>query len=142
MIPFQQLSSALLELALSNVSAVIVKLKCLGATTAQPQSGRPHKLAERDHRVLKCVKIVCPRLQYSLPSSKLPLEETSAQELFIESFMKWVSMAEQPHTSLRSPCAMSSIGWKGVKLVGLWKLVLWSDESLFSIWQSDGQIWF
>ena len=28
--------------------------------------------------------------------------------------MKCVSMAEQPHTSLRSPCAMSSVGWSGV----------------------------
>ena len=29
--------------------------------------------------------------------------------------MKWVSMAEQPHTSLRSPRAMPRIGWRGVK---------------------------
>ena len=36
--------------------------------------------------------------------------------------MKWVSMAEQLHTSLRSPCAMSSVGWSGVMLtsIGLW----------------------
>ena len=36
--------------------------------------------------------------------------------------MKWVSMAEQPHTSLRSPCAMPSVDWSGVKLaaIGLW----------------------
>ena len=33
------------------MSAVIVKWKCLGATTAQPRSGRPHKLIERDRRV-------------------------------------------------------------------------------------------
>ena len=47
--------SALLELPRSTVSAVIVKLKRLGATTAQPRSGRPHKLTEQDHRVLKHV---------------------------------------------------------------------------------------
>ena len=36
--------------------------------------------------------------------------------------MKWVSMVEQPHASLRLPCAMPSIGWSGVKLttIGLW----------------------
>uniref|UniRef100_UPI00358DF37F voltage-dependent L-type calcium channel subunit alpha-1D-like n=1 Tax=Myxine glutinosa TaxID=7769 RepID=UPI00358DF37F len=45
--------SALLELLWSTVSAVIVKWKRLGATKAQPQSGRPHKLTERDCRVLK-----------------------------------------------------------------------------------------
>jgi hypothetical protein len=42
------------------------------------------------------------------------------------------SMAEQPHTSLRSPCAMPSVCWNGN--------VLWSAESCFTIWQS-GQIW-
>uniref|UniRef100_A0A8C7CV03 Unconventional myosin-IXAa-like n=1 Tax=Oncorhynchus kisutch TaxID=8019 RepID=A0A8C7CV03_ONCKI len=45
--------SALLELPQATVSAVIVKWKRLGATTAQPRSGRPHKLTEWDRRVLK-----------------------------------------------------------------------------------------
>jgi hypothetical protein len=39
--------SALIEPSRSTVSAVIVKWKRLGATTAQPRSGRPHKLTER-----------------------------------------------------------------------------------------------
>ena len=36
--------------------------------------------------------------------------------------MKWVSMAEQLHTRLRSPCAMPNVGWSVVKLtaIGLW----------------------
>ena len=45
--------SALLELHQSTVRAVIVKWKRLGATTAQLRSGRPHKLTERDSRVLE-----------------------------------------------------------------------------------------
>ena len=45
--------SALLELPQSTLSAVIVKWKHLGATTAQPRSGRPLKLTERNCRVLK-----------------------------------------------------------------------------------------
>jgi transposase len=36
--------SALVELPRSTVSAVIVKWKCPGATTAQPRSGRAHNL--------------------------------------------------------------------------------------------------
>jgi hypothetical protein len=40
-----------------------------------------------------------------------------------------VSMAEQLHTSLRSPCAMPSIGWSGVKLAAIG---LWSSGNLFS----------
>jgi transposase len=69
--------SALLELPQSTVSAVFVKWKRLGATTAQLRSGRPHKLTEWDRRELKRVAIVYPRLQHSLrvPSC---LEATSA----------------------------------------------------------------
>ena len=47
--------------------------------------------------MLKRVNIGCSRLQHSLPSSKLALETMPAQELFVGSSMKWVSMAEQPH---------------------------------------------
>jgi hypothetical protein len=76
----------------------------------------------------------------------LPLEAILAQELFVGSFMKWISMAEQLHTSLRSPCAMPKVGWRSVKLgdhwtLEQWKHVLWSNESLFTIWQSDKVIW-
>ena len=46
--------SALLEL-LRIGAAGIVKWKCLGATTAQLRTGRPHKLIEWDRRVLKHV---------------------------------------------------------------------------------------
>jgi hypothetical protein len=51
--------------------------------------------------------------------------EFQAQELLVGRFMKWVSMVEQPHTSLRSLCAMPSVGWNGVKLaaIGLWILM-------------------
>ncbi|CDQ80227.1 unnamed protein product [Oncorhynchus mykiss] len=59
---------------------------------------------------------------FNVAPSKLPLEVTSAQGLFVGSIMKWVSLAEHPHTSLRSPCAMPSVGWHGVNLavIGLW----------------------
>ena len=59
---------------------------------AQPRSDRPHKLTERDRRVLK--RVVRKNHLSSIPSSKLPLEEMSAQVLFAGSFMKWVSIAE------------------------------------------------
>ena len=56
--------SALLELPRSIVSDDIVKWKPLGATTAQPQSCRPHKLTEQDRRVLK--SIVCKNCMSSI----------------------------------------------------------------------------
>ena len=52
--PFQQVSSSNICPAICpTVSAVIVKWKCVGATTAQPWSVRPKRLTERDHQVLK-----------------------------------------------------------------------------------------
>jgi hypothetical protein len=33
--------------------------------------------------------------------------------------MIWVSMAEQPHTNIRSPCAMPRVGRSGVKLADI-----------------------
>jgi hypothetical protein len=38
-------------------------------------------------------------------------------------------MAEQQHTSLRSPCAMPSFGWSGVKLAAIG---FWSSGNEFS----------
>ena len=69
------------------------------------------------------------------------MEATQAQEQFVWSLMKWVSMVQQPHTRLGSPCVVPSVGWSDVKLAAKWKRILWSDEFRFTIWQSDGQIW-
>jgi hypothetical protein len=43
--------------------------------------------------------------------------------------MKWVSMAEQLHTNLRSPCVMASISRSSVKLAAIG---LWSSGNAFS----------
>ncbi|PIO02973.1 hypothetical protein AB205_0175040, partial [Aquarana catesbeiana] len=65
-----------------------------------------HKRAQR-------LKFLCERNDKQC--SKPPLEATSGQELYIVSFMKWVSMAEQLHARLRQHCATPSICWSGVK---------------------------
>ena len=125
---------ALLELLRSTISAVIVKWKCPGATAAQPQSGRPHKLTDRDRRVLK--HIAWKNLRSSVATLTTEFQTDSGRNVstsikcFVESFMKWVSMAEQPHTSLRTPCAMPSVGWTSVKLTAIG---LWSSGNAFSL---------
>ena len=43
--------------------------------------------------------------------------------------MKKVSLAEQPHTILRSPCAMPRVSWSGVMLAAIG---LWSSGNAFS----------
>uniref|UniRef100_A0A3Q4GYT1 Aminoacyl tRNA synthase complex-interacting multifunctional protein 1-like n=1 Tax=Neolamprologus brichardi TaxID=32507 RepID=A0A3Q4GYT1_NEOBR len=57
--------SAMLNLPRSTVSAVILKWKRGGITTALPRSGRPHKLKEEDRQVLERVA-----LEKCLPSIK------------------------------------------------------------------------
>ena len=43
--------------------------------------------------------------------------------------MEWVSMAKQQHTSIRSPFAMQSVGWSGIKFAAIG---LWSSGNAFS----------
>ncbi|CAI9583697.1 unnamed protein product [Staurois parvus] len=43
----------LLNIPRSTVSGIITKWKQLGTTAAQPQSGRPHKMAEQGQCMLK-----------------------------------------------------------------------------------------
>ena len=92
--------SALLELPRSTVSAIIVKCKCLGATTAQPRSGMPHKLTEQDCRGLKCAT------PYQVPNCLWKQRQHNNCLLRAS----WNGLL-WPHTSLRSPCSMSSVGW-------------------------------
>ena len=113
--------SALLELPRSTVSAVIVEWKLLGATTAQPRSGRPHKLTEWGRRVLKSVahtnrlsSIATLTTEFQAASGSKVSTRTVSRELH-----EMGSIAKQPHTSLRSPCAMPSFGWSGVKLAAI-----------------------
>ena len=49
--------SALLNLPRSTVSAVILKWKRGGITTALPRSGRPHRLKEEDRQLLEKVAL-------------------------------------------------------------------------------------
>lgn len=84
--------------------------------------------------------MICLELQNLLPSSSLPQEVTSAQELFISSSMTWVSIAVEQHTSLRTPWAMPSISWIDVKhfSTGLSGNMLPGVMNHATIWQSGG----
>ena len=68
--------SALLELTRSTVSCVLVKVECLGATTAQLLSGRPHNLTEWDRQVLKCIARKNPLSSVDSSPSGSPTDES------------------------------------------------------------------
>ncbi|CAI9561663.1 unnamed protein product [Staurois parvus] len=96
--------SLLLNIPHSTVSGIITKWKQLGTTAIQPQSGRPRKMREWGQCMLECTVRICHQLS----------AESVAQQC-VESFMEWVSMAEQLHLSLTSPSAMQSVTCRGVK---------------------------
>ncbi|CAI9558849.1 unnamed protein product, partial [Staurois parvus] len=109
--------SLLLNIPPSTVSGIITKRKQLGKTTTQPQSDGPGKMTERRQRMLK--HTVRRSRQLSAESIAKDLQTSSgfrlAQQQCVESFMEWVSMAEELHPSLTSPSAMQSVGCSGVK---------------------------
>ena len=137
--------SALLELSRSTISAVIVKWKCLGATTTQPQSGRPYKLTERDCRVLKHVawkksnlSSVATLTTKFQTASGATSAQTLRRELHEMSFHGQAA-AHKPKTTMHN--AKHQLEWCKAHrhwILEQWKHVLWSDESRFTIWQSDG----
>ncbi|CAI9623732.1 unnamed protein product, partial [Staurois parvus] len=87
--------SLLLNIPRSTVSSIITKWKPLGTTSTQPRSCRAHKMTERGQRMLK--QTVC-RSRSTVKTSKLHVAFRLAQQQCIESFMEWVSMAEQLHS--------------------------------------------
>jgi hypothetical protein len=77
--------------------------------------------------------LACFWLQYSLPSSKLPLEATSAQKLMLGR-----ADAHKPKITMHN--GKRWLKWCKAHhhwTLEQWKRVLWSDESRFTIWQSD-----
>ena len=103
--------SALLELPRSTVSAVIVKWKRLGATMAQPRSVMPNRLSS----------VATLTTEFQTASGSNVSTINVRRELHEMCFMKL--------TRLRSPCAMPSLGWSGVKLAAI---ELWSTGNTFS----------
>ena len=111
--------SSLLELPRLTVSAVFVKWKRLGATTAQPRSGRPHKLTELDRRVLK--RIACKNNLFSVATLTTEFQTASASNI------RTITVPRELHEiglHGRSAAHKHKITMNNVKLL----LVLWSDE--------------
>jgi hypothetical protein len=84
--------------------------------------------------MLKRIQIIWPWLQHSIPSSKLPLEATTAQELELhEMGVHGRAATHMPKITMRN--AKSQLEWyKACRHWTLeqWKHVLWSDESCFT----------
>ncbi|GFU06146.1 HTH_Tnp_Tc3_2 domain-containing protein [Trichonephila clavipes] len=128
----------------STVSDVIVKWKRRGSETAEKRTGRP-KILERSRRTLK--RVVKQNRNSSLMEISQEFQSSSgisvsSRIVHRESLKTWDSMVVQPLTSQTSLQRMQNIDCNGVELtiIGLWKTALWSDESRFTVWQSNGRV--
>uniref|UniRef100_A0A673XUI6 Transposase Tc1-like domain-containing protein n=1 Tax=Salmo trutta TaxID=8032 RepID=A0A673XUI6_SALTR len=132
----------------STISAVIVKWKHLGATTAQLRSGRPQKLTERDRQVLKRIvrknhlsSVATQTTEFQTASGSNVSTIIVSRELHKMGFHGRAA-THKPKITMRN--AKRRLEWcKACRHWTLeqWKRVLWSNESRFTIWQSDRQIW-
>ncbi|KAJ8259468.1 hypothetical protein GJAV_G00169650 [Gymnothorax javanicus] len=139
--------SALLELPRSTVSSVIVKWKHLGATTVQPRSGRPHKLSEKECEVLK--SIVCKNRMCSIAALAAEFQTASGSDVSLRTVrrelheMGFRGKAASHNPNITTRNAKRRLEWCIAHrhwTPEQWKRVLWSGESGFILWQSDGQI--
>ena len=111
-------------------------------------SGRPHKLTERDYRVLKRVacknhlsSVATLTTEFQTPSESNVNTRPVCQELHEMGF-NGRAAAHKPKSTLRN--AKRRLEWRKARrhlTLEQWKRICWS-ESHFTIWQSDGQIWF
>ena len=140
--------SSLINIQQSTVSGIITKWKWFGTTATQPRSGRPHKMTERGQRMQR--HIVCRGRQLSAESITTDLQtscdfqissRTMRRELHGMGFHGRAAASKSYITECNTKRWMQ---W--YKACHHWTLkqqrcVLWSDESRFSIWQSNGWVW-
>ncbi|GFV92236.1 uncharacterized protein TNCV_1896721 [Trichonephila clavipes] len=129
----------------SAVSDVIVKWKRRGCETAEKRTGRPKILGERSRRILKRVvkqnrKSSWVKISQEFQSSSgiSVISRTDRRELEkLGSHGR--AAAHKPNITPQN--AKHRLQWCRAHrhwTVDMWKTVFWSDESRFTVWQSDG----
>ncbi|GFU64449.1 endothelin-converting enzyme homolog [Trichonephila clavipes] len=103
----------------STVSNVIVKWKRRGSETSEKRTGRPKILGERSRRSLKRVM------------------KQNRNSSLVEISQEFQSSSGIRNAKHRLQWCRAHRHWT----VNLWKNVLWSDESRFTVRQSDGRVW-
>ncbi|GFT56213.1 transposable element Tc1 transposase [Trichonephila clavipes] len=104
----------------STVSGVIVKWKRRGSERAEKRAGRPKILGKRSRRTLK--RVVKQNRKSSLGEISQEFQTAHRPNITPQNRLQWCRAHRH---------------WT----VDMWKTVLWRDESVFTVWQSDGCVW-
>lgn len=132
----------------STVSDVIVNWKRRGMETAEKRAGRPKKLGERSRRTLK--RVVKQNRKSSLLEISQEFQSSSDVSVSSRTVRRELNnlgfhgRAAAHKPNITSQNAKHRLKWCRDHrhwTVDMWKTVLWSDESRFRIWQSDGRVW-
>ncbi|GFS84182.1 HTH_Tnp_Tc3_2 domain-containing protein [Trichonephila clavipes] len=131
----------------STVRDVIVKWKRRGNETAEKRTGRPKILGERSHVTLK--RVVKQNRESSLVEISQEFQSSSGISVSSRTVRRELKNLEfhgraathKPNITLQNAkhrmiCCRVHRHWT----VDMWKSVLWSDESRFTVWQSDGRV--
>lgn len=140
--------SATLRHPKSTVGDVIVKWKRHGVTSVPKRPGRPKKLTDRDRRVLK--RVVSSNRRQTAHSIQQDFQTASGTSVSLNTVRTELhalgfhgrAAAHKPHISptnkaRRLAWCKAHQNWT----LDQWKHVLWSDESRYTCFQSDGRVW-
>ncbi|CAI9567729.1 unnamed protein product [Staurois parvus] len=140
--------SWLLNIPRSTVSGIITKWKQLGATATQPPSGRPRHMTGRGQRMLK--RTVQRSRQLSAESIAKDLQTSCGLQMSPTTVcrelhgMGFHGRAAASKPSITKCNAKRQMPWCKARhhwTLEQWRRVFWSDQSRFSVWQSDGCVW-
>ena len=133
--------SAQLNIAPSTVNDTITRYKKTHSATPKKRPGRPKVLTERDRRVLK--RIVHEDRFGSLPvltgSLETTLHTNTVRKYLHDDGIRCYAAKKKPH--LTGKQRQSRLGWCREKRDWKeeWKRIIWSDESRFTLFKSDGR---
>ena len=137
-----------LNIPKSNVEDVIKRWKTKGDTKPKKRSGRKCKITERGRRALK--RIAYSSRMSSAENITTQLQEVTGTTLSIPTIRRGLhslgfhgrAAAHKPHISGIN--AKHRLEWCQVRrswTTEQWKNILWSDESRYTLYRSDGRIW-
>ena len=109
----------------------------MGTTATQPRSGRPRKMMERGQRMLRR-KV---RRGRQLSAESITSSRIVRGELHGMSFHGRASASKQYISRYNAKRWMQWCKAHCHWTLEQWRCVLWSDESRFSICQSEGRVW-
>lgn len=134
----------LLNIPKSTVHDVIKRWNLEHANHPKPRPGRPHKLTERDRRSLvRCVKKDRTSSAHTLAKHlQTPISiKTVRRELHAIGYNGRAAAHKPFVTPLNAKRRLEWCRAHQLWTTEEWKKVMWSDESRFSIFSSDGRTW-